>query len=201
MVGRGLAPKTVRTDYGVLRAIFSWAFETDLVERSPCRGIRLPEMSHQARALVSADGVERLADAMPADFRAAVFVGALGLRQGEVFGLRVGAVDFLRRSLTVRATLNEVDGRFVEGTGKTSRRAAPSPSPTASSRNCPPTWPAPDGPTRPTWSSRHPKADRCAPLTSAKASTTPPCESPASTASLSTCKRDVRVTSEQGRSR
>lgn len=57
-------------------------------------------------------------------------LGALGLRQGEVFGLRVGAVDFLRRTLTVRATINEVEGDFVEGTGKTlsSRRTISVPS-------------------------------------------------------------------------
>ena len=119
MVERGLAPKTVRTDYGVLRAILSWAVETDLIDRSPCRGIRLPEMVRHRRPVVSADDVERLVGAMPDDYRAAVLLGAIGLRQGEVFGLRVGAVDFLRRSLTVSATLNEVEGTFVEGPGKT----------------------------------------------------------------------------------
>ncbi len=56
---------------------------------------------------------------MPAEYRATVLLGALGLLQGEVFGLRVGAIDFLRRTLTVRATLNEVEGNFVEGGGKT----------------------------------------------------------------------------------
>jgi integrase len=119
MVERGLAPKTIRTDYGVLRAILSWAVETDLIDRSPCRGIRLPEMVRHRRPVVSADDVERLVGAMPDDYRAAVLLGAIGLRQGEVFGLRVGAVDFLRRSLTVSATLNEVEGTFVEGPGKT----------------------------------------------------------------------------------
>ena len=116
---RGLEPKTIRTDFGVLRAIFSWAVETDIIDRSPCRGIRLPEMSCARRPVVSAGDVERLAAAMPPEYGATVLLGALGLRQGEVFGLRVGAVDFLRRTLTVRATLNEVEGNFVEGSGKT----------------------------------------------------------------------------------
>ena len=49
----------------------------------------------------------------------AVLLGALGLRQAEAFGLRVGSIDFLRRALTVEATTNEVKGRFVEGSGKT----------------------------------------------------------------------------------
>ena len=119
MVERGLGPKTIRTDYGVLRAVFSWAVETDLIDRSPCRSIRLPEMVRHGRPVVSAEEVERLVAAMPEDYRAAVLLGAIGLRQGEVFGLRVAAMDFLRRALTVRATLNEVEGNFVAGTGKT----------------------------------------------------------------------------------
>jgi len=119
MVERGLGPKTIRTDYGVLRAIFSWAMATDIIDRSPCRGIRLPEMLRQRRSVVSAEEIERLVAAMPAEYRATVLLGGLGLRQGEVFGLRVGAVDFLRRTLTVRATMNEVEGNFVEGAGKT----------------------------------------------------------------------------------
>ena len=116
---RGLVPKTIRTDFGVLRAIFSWALDTDVIDRSPCRGIRLPVMERTRRPVVSARDIERLVAAMPAEYRATVLLGALGLRQGEVFGLRVGAVDFLRRTLTVRAAVNEVEGNFVEGTGKT----------------------------------------------------------------------------------
>ncbi len=48
-----------------------------------------------------------------------MFLGALGLRQAEVFGLRVGSINFLRRTVTVEATVNEVEGQLVEGRGKT----------------------------------------------------------------------------------
>lgn len=116
---RSLAPATVRTNYGVLRAILSWAVDNDLIDRSPCRGIRLPELASSPKPVISATDVERLADAIAVDYRVAVFLGVLGLRQAEVFGLRVGSIDFLRRTLTVRATTNEVEGRFVEGSGKT----------------------------------------------------------------------------------
>jgi integrase len=119
MEHRGLAPATVRTSYGVLRAILSWAVENDVIDRSPCRGVRLPEPAKSSKPVVSAAEVQRLADAIAVDYRVAVFLGALGLRQAEVFGLRVGSVDFLRRTLTVRETTNEVEGQFVEGSGKT----------------------------------------------------------------------------------
>ena len=57
---------------------------------------------------------------MPADYRVAVLLGAMGLREAEVFGLRAGSIDFLRRTLTVQGDhQDEVEGRFVEGDGKT----------------------------------------------------------------------------------
>ncbi|MDQ4070911.1 MAG: hypothetical protein M3203_15790, partial [Actinomycetota bacterium] len=71
------------------------------------------------KPVVSADDIIRLADAMDMDYRVAVFLGALGLRQAEVFGLRVGSINFLRRTVTVEATVNEVEGQIVEGRGKT----------------------------------------------------------------------------------
>jgi len=119
MIERGLAGSTVRTNYGVLRAIFGWAVENDLLARSPCRGIRLPEIVASHRPVVSAEDIFRLADAMRTDYRVAILLGALGLRQAEAFGLRVGSIDFLRKTLTVDATINEVAGQLIEGRGKT----------------------------------------------------------------------------------
>ena len=83
MIERGLAGSTVRTNYGVLRAIFGWAVENDLLARSPCRGIRLPEIVASHRPVVSAEDIFRLADAMRTDYRVASLLGALGLRTGR----------------------------------------------------------------------------------------------------------------------
>lgn len=48
----------------------------------------------------------------------------LGLRWSECAGLRVGDVDFLRRTLTVRQTIAEVEGRLIvsETKSRSSRR-------------------------------------------------------------------------------
>jgi integrase len=119
MVAKGLQPRTVRTNYAVLRAIMNWAVDMDVLERSPCRRVRLPAVGRSSRPVVTAAEVVRLADALPLDYRATVFLGALGLRQAEVFGLRVGSIDFEERTITVSSTINEVDGRIVSGTGKT----------------------------------------------------------------------------------
>lgn len=60
MIEGGLAPRTVRTNYGVLRAILSWAVSTDLLLRSPCRGIRLREVVTERKRVASVQEVERL---------------------------------------------------------------------------------------------------------------------------------------------
>src|SRR5262249_14648068 len=39
------APRTVRRQYGVLRAILNAAVSSELIVRSPCRGIRLPAVT------------------------------------------------------------------------------------------------------------------------------------------------------------
>lgn len=186
MEHRGLAPHTVRTSYGVLRAILSWAVANDVVDRSPCRGIRLPEPAKSSKPVVSAVDVAKLADAIGVDYRVAVFLGAVGLRQAEVFGLRVGSVDFLRRTLTVEATINEVEGKLVEGTGKTRSSMRTSPSRRWCSTSSPPTCAGPGGRHPRISCSRRPTAGRSAPRTSGCGSIHRRCANPASKASPST---------------
>jgi len=108
-----LAPTTVRTNYGVLRTILAAAVEADLLVRSPCRGIRMPPHKRKDVRFLSPHEFERLADAMPLEYRPMVYVaGVLGLRWSEVAGLRVGRVNLVERRLAVLETLAEVEGRF-----------------------------------------------------------------------------------------
>ena len=65
-----LAPATVRTDYGVLRAILSAAVDADLLTISPCRGVHLPAYDRKPIRFLSADELERLAREMPEAYRA-----------------------------------------------------------------------------------------------------------------------------------
>ena len=58
------APRTVRREYAVLRAILNYALRLDMVGRSPCRGINLPEVTPLRRHVVSAVEVARLADGL-----------------------------------------------------------------------------------------------------------------------------------------
>jgi integrase len=97
-----MAPRTVRRTYGALRALLNFAVETDRLVRSPCRGIKLPAVDIRPGRALDAGDISRLAAAMPPNLRPMVWLGAvLGLRWGEVAGLRVGRIDLLRWTVTV----------------------------------------------------------------------------------------------------
>ena len=112
-------PRTVKRQYGVLRAVLVMAVQRDYIGRTPCRGIRLPEVEQKVRRIVTPDELAALADAAGRN-RPMIYVGAvLGLRWGEVAALRVRDVDFLRGELTVSHTLSRgAKGVIHEGPPK-----------------------------------------------------------------------------------
>ena len=114
------APATTRGYYAVLRLILNAAVNADLIGRSPCRGIRLPPSAPTSRRLADPSEVHRLADAIEPGYRAMVLVAAeLGLRWGECAGLQIRDLDVLRRSVTVRLNIGEVNGVLDVGEPKT----------------------------------------------------------------------------------
>jgi len=115
-----LAPATVRTNYGVLRAILNAAVAADLIARTPCRGVKLPPADPAPIRFLSAAELQCLAEATSADYRPAIYLaGVLGLRWSEVAGLRVGNVDFFRRTIAITEAVAEVDGQLSVGPVKT----------------------------------------------------------------------------------
>ncbi len=84
------APGTVKRNYGVARAILRFAEQRRYLGTSPCRGVHLPEQTHREVRLIDAAALSALAAAM-GDYGLMAYVGAqLGLRWGEVAGLRAG---------------------------------------------------------------------------------------------------------------
>lgn len=97
-----LAPGSIRTLFGTLSAVFAAARRDRLITHDPTEGIKLPTVPRERVVPLTVDEVERLVDALPDRYRAAAVVAAgAGLRQGEVFGLQVSDVDFLRRVVRV----------------------------------------------------------------------------------------------------
>lgn len=80
-----------------------------LVHKCRCSGLTFGGTHNPPAAWAAA-----VRDALPAPYQALADCGAgLGMRQGEVFGLAVGDIDFLRRVVHVRRQVRIVGARLV----------------------------------------------------------------------------------------
>lgn len=121
------APATVHKAWQTLSKVFNAALGTR-VKVNPCAGVKLPPIPRHVARFLTVDEVHDLADAHGPDYRALVFVGAVGgLRAGELFGLswrhvHKGHVDVLQ-------SVKEYGGTLALGETKTarSRRRVPLP--------------------------------------------------------------------------
>lgn len=106
-----LAPTTVEACYRLLATILKAAVDDRLLPSSPCVRVRLPDRFTGDVVPLTVEQVEAVQAEMPERLRAAVTLAAgVGLRRGEVLGLSVDRVDFLRRQLTVDRQLLKVTG-------------------------------------------------------------------------------------------
>ncbi len=97
-----LAPSTVRRMHSALRAMFKSAEAAELIPRSPCRHVRVPSADLVERPALDADQLSAVAAGLGDHSRRWCRLGAvLGLRWGEVAGLTVGDIDFLRGEVVV----------------------------------------------------------------------------------------------------
>lgn len=109
---RTLSPATVGVAHRVLSAIFKSAVADRRLASSPCVGTRLPKVEKRKVEPITTEQVRALVEAMPERYRGLVLLTVgTGMRQGEVFGLTLDRVDFLRRSLTVDRQLVGISGR------------------------------------------------------------------------------------------
>jgi integrase len=104
-----LSPSSVRVVYATLRSLLKAATQDRVIAATPCVGVRLPSTgAAKVLTIPEVSTVRRIAETLPARWAAVAYVAAgLGLRPGEVFGLRVGDVDFLRRSVRVQQQLDD----------------------------------------------------------------------------------------------
>jgi len=127
-LGGRLSPASVRTVYSVLRSLMRSAVLDRVIALSPCVRVALPTSPRKTLAVPSAADVAALAAALPSHLAVVPYLAAgLGLRPGEVFGLEVGDVDFLRRSVRVERQLDERGARVPLKTAS-SQRTVPLPS-------------------------------------------------------------------------
>ena len=110
----GLAASTVRQCYLLVRGVFTSAVESDLIARSPSRGIHLPKPDQREMRFLDQVEVAALIDAMDPRYSALVAAGAYtGARFGELAALRTSRLDLLRGSMTIVEQLTEVKGQLI----------------------------------------------------------------------------------------
>jgi len=94
-----------RMIFGTVSSIFNAAVDDELVTKNPCRAgsVRTPKKEVRKVVPWTVERVAQVREALPERYRVAATIAAgLGLRQGEVFGLAVEDIDFLRGSVKVR---------------------------------------------------------------------------------------------------
>ncbi len=110
------APTYVRVILANLSTVLSAAVDDGLLARNPCdsRSVRAPKVKQKLIVPWTDDQVAAVIEGHPDRYRSLPIVAAgCGLRQGEVFGLRVEDVDFLRRKIHVRQQVKLVKARPV----------------------------------------------------------------------------------------
>jgi integrase len=127
----GVSPARLQAMHSVLRAALEHAMREDLVLRNVARLVRVPTPSRRTFVAWTVKDTLAFLAACRADALAPAFVLliALGLRRGEVLGLRWTDVDLDGRSLQVRQQLQRSEGRLQLVAVKTQRsnRALPLP--------------------------------------------------------------------------
>lgn len=120
----GKAPATVRKSYNVLTSIMSAAVTEGLIGRTPCVGVKLPPVRRKEMRFLTADELQVLADDVGERYVALVLLaGYVGLRWGELAGLRRERLRLLERKIDIVETLIEIDGgRLESGPPKTGNR-------------------------------------------------------------------------------
>lgn len=111
-----LAPRTRGVILTNVSTILSAAVDDELIGKNPCKVRSVSKPRPDAKPIVpwKVEQVHGVHDAMPERYQIAVTLGAgLGLRQGEIFGLAVDDIDFLRGVVTVRRQVKLYsDGRL-----------------------------------------------------------------------------------------
>lgn len=116
----GLSPSRIRQAYQVLSAMLKAAVASGYLARTPCIGIKLPRANKREMRFLTAEEVERLAQAAAAPYGTLVYLLAYGgLRWGEAAALRRGRCNLLRSRIEVVQSLAEVGGALYFAPTKT----------------------------------------------------------------------------------
>ncbi|MEX5709277.1 site-specific integrase [Parafrankia sp. FMc6] len=127
-----MEPASLAKIHAVLRAALGDAVRLELVSRNVAQAVRPPSLAGSGqRPTLTSDGARRFLAVAADDRLEGLFVLALtmGLRRGELLGLRWSDVDLGAKSLHVQRSVQRVDGALclVQPKTRGSRRPLPVP--------------------------------------------------------------------------
>ena len=103
-----LRGSTIRTYYQVLHLALKYAVRLELISKSPCEFIDLPSGKDQEQMMnknkfYSIDELNKLFEIVGGTFYEVpvILAAFLGLRRGEVLGLKWSAIDFDKKAITI----------------------------------------------------------------------------------------------------
>lgn len=114
---RGLAASTIHTRFVNLRSVLRAAVGDRKIGADPSLGIRLPKLRkiEASMQIPAAEQVRQIQNAADPHYRALLALCAFaGLRLGEAAALKVGDIDFLRRSIEVRRQVQRENANSVD---------------------------------------------------------------------------------------
>jgi integrase len=119
----GLSPQSIASIRTVLRSALSQALKWGMVARNVATLIDPPRIPRPQTHVIDADGARKLLEVARGERFEAILVLALtlGLRRGEILGLRWSDVDFDSRVIRVNQALQRVGGKLQVTEVKTER--------------------------------------------------------------------------------
>lgn len=103
LLDKGLSGKSVLYVHNVLKVALNKAVDQELIEKNVCLKVKPPAVLKYRHKILSSDQIRTLSDVMKDDpyIPMAIMSARLGLRRGEVLGIKVSDVDFDNNTLAV----------------------------------------------------------------------------------------------------
>lgn len=120
--GSTLSGATVRHIHSILAQILDIALDDNLIPSNPARGVKLPHKGSAVKVYLTFDQLSQLAEECGDKAIIVWILGTVGLRWGELAGLKVEDIDELHSRLHIRRSVTYVNSEPIETLPKTHER-------------------------------------------------------------------------------